>query len=232
MRIGCIILARYNSSRLPGKALIMFDDKPLLRHVYDALDSVFTSDNIVVATSNESSDDTIADYCQREQINYYRGSLQNVADRFISAAQENSFDYAMRINGDNLFVELTTVRKMILDAQKSQDFYSNVPGRTFPFGMSVEMVKTSFYEQVLKAINESANYQEHVTLYLYDHSKMGNRKYYVNDEYPEASGVHLSIDTPQDSKIAQRMLKRLSKPIYENELSTIVKTYHLCQHHE
>jgi spore coat polysaccharide biosynthesis protein SpsF len=208
----------------------MLDDKPLLRHVYDALGSIFSSEDIVIATSIEPSDNEIADYCQREQIKCYRGSLQNVAERFMYSAQENSFDYAIRINGDNLFVELSTVRKMIQDAAESKDFYSNVPGRTFPFGMSVEMVKTSCYEKIFCVINESPNYQEHVTLYLYDHPEVGNRKYYVNDEYPEASGVHLSIDTPQDAAIAQRMLKQLPKPIYENELSTIVKTYHLCQH--
>jgi len=230
MKIGCIILVRYNSRRLPGKALMMLDDKPLLRHVYDALGSVFSADDIVIATSIEPSDDDIADYCQREHMKCYRGSLQNVAERFLSAAQQNSLDYAIRINGDNLFVELSTVRRMIEDADKSKDFYSNVPGRSFPFGMSVEMVKTSFYEKFLSDINESPNYQEHVTLYLYDHPEIGNRKYYVNDEYPEASGVHLSIDTPQDAEIAQRMLNQLPKPIYKNELSTIVKTYHLCQH--
>ena len=208
------------------------ENKPLLRHVYDAVASVLSQTQIVIATSEESSDDPIASYCDENSINNYRGSLNNVSERFIETARRNSFDYAMRINGDNLFVELTTVRKMIRDAEESLDFYSNVPGRSFPFGMSVEMVQTDFYESLLPSINQSAKYQEHVTLSLYEHPEIGRRKYYQNEEFPAASGIHLSIDTPQDAEIAQCMLKQLPQPIFKNELSTIVKTYHLCQHDE
>jgi len=232
LRIGCIILARFNSSRLPGKALMLLKGKPLLQHVYDALASVFSSDQLIVATSSLSSDDPIADYCHKQEINCFRGDLDNVAERFLQAAQHYSLDYAMRINGDNLFVELATVKTIATDAKLHLDFYSNVPQRTFPYGMSVEMVKVDFFSRIIDDINQSTKYQEHVTLYLYDHPNVGQRKYYTNEEFPEATGIHLSIDTPEDAKLAQQMLASLPEPIYQHSMSTIVESYHQSKNHE
>jgi len=226
LRIGCIILARFNSSRLPGKALKLLKGKPLLQHVYDALASIFPTDQLIVATSALTSDDSIADYCHKQGINCFRGDLDNVAERFLLAAQNYSLDYAMRINGDNLFVALSTVKAIIADAELHLDFYSNVPQRTFPFGMSVEMVKVDFYNNIMNEINKSATYREHVTLYLYDHPNVGKRKYYTNEECSEATGIHLSIDTSEDAEIAEKMLDSLSEPIYQHSLSTIIESYH------
>ncbi|MEM6843813.1 MAG: hypothetical protein AAF632_16420 [Bacteroidota bacterium] len=226
MRIGCIILARYNSSRLPGKALMQLNNKPLLQYVHDSLATVFPEDKLLVATSSLVSDDPIAEYCHQQGINCFRGDLDNVAGRFLQAAQEYSLDYAMRINGDNLFVELSTVKNMITDSSLNLDFYSNVPQRTFPYGMSAEMVNAYFFETILPQISRSAKYREHVTLYLYDHPEVGKRKYYINQDYPKAKGIHLSIDTPDDAELAQKMLSSLPQPIYQHNLQTIVETYH------
>ncbi len=231
MRTGCIILTRYNSSRLPGKALKLLAKKPLLQHVYDALASIFPANQLLVATSSLTSDNPIAEYCQKQKINCFRGDLENVAQRFLQAAQQYSFDYAMRINGDNLFVELSTVRSMIADTKLNLDFYSNVPQRTFPYGMSVEMVNVRFYDSILPQISLSAKYREHVTLYLYDHTDLGKRKYYINQDCPEATGIHLSIDTPKDAELAEKMLTFLPQPTHNHNLQTIIKSYHQSKEH-
>ncbi|MEQ9440559.1 MAG: hypothetical protein RIG62_16015 [Cyclobacteriaceae bacterium] len=232
MRIGCVILVRYNSHRLPGKALLSLGNKPLLQHGYDALSTVFTPGNLVVATSTESTDDAIAAYCEEHHLPYFRGSLTNVSDRFLKAAEAHNFDYVMRINGDNLFVALPIVRQVVQDTRNSIDFYSNVKDRTFPFGMSVEMVKTSFYQKLMDQINQSPRYQEHVTLYLYEHEEVGDRQYYYNSEFPEATGIHLSIDTSEDASFAKKMLQKLAKPLHTNGLGEILKTYYQLKAHE
>ena len=211
---------------------MLLDKKPLLQHVYDALRTVFEPENLVVATSAEATDDAIADFCERNQISCYRGDLTNVSERFISAAETYHFDYAMRINGDNLFVALDVVKKMIDEAQPTIDFYSNVPERTFPYGMSAELVKTQFYRGLMNEINASPQHKEHVTLYLYDHPEIGKRKYFYNQDVPEASGLHLSVDTPADADFAIQMLQHLASPLYTNSLTDIVKTYHQLKTHE
>jgi len=211
MRIGCIILARYNSSRLPGKALREIEGKALLHRIYDTLRDYFPECQLVVATSEQDSDQPITDYCQEHDIQCFRGSLSRVAQRFYECALAYDLDYAFRINGDNLFVETTSLQQMIdsVRQDRSLDFLSNVKGRTFPFGMSVELLKTTFYGEVLEKFKDNTRYQEHVTLYLYEHEQEGKRKYFYNEKYPEAQGAHLAVDTPRDFEIARLMLKMM-----------------------
>ena len=227
MRIGCIILARYSSSRLPGKALKEIKGKTLLHRIHDTLQDTLPDSQLVVATSEEESDQPIADYCAEQQINCFRGSLNNVAERFYRCALTYNLDYAFRINGDNLFVETDSLQRMIEAVQQdtSLDFLSNVKDRTFPFGMSVELLKTSFYGRMLEKFKDNARYQEHVTLYLYEHEQEGKRKYFYNSQYPEAKGAHLAIDTPEDFEIARRML--LQMPHYRPlpPLNELMKYY-------
>lgn len=227
MRIGCIILARYNSRRLPGKALKAVGEKPILLQIYKALAQHFKQEDIVVATSSSSTDDPIASFCEQHQMNCFRGSLDKVAERFYDCAKHLGFDYAFRINGDNLFVESRCIAQMIKAVQQdsSYDFLSNVKDRTFPFGMSVELLKTGFYGKCLEKFKQDARYQEHVTLYLYDHENIGKRKYYYNTKTPVAKGAHLAIDTPEDFEIAQLIYALMPEPNNVPPLSDLIKYY-------
>lgn len=228
MKIGCIVLARFSSSRLPGKALRPLQGKALLHRVYDALAPYFEPSQIVVATSDEPSDTPIVEYCRQQGITYYRGSLDNVAQRFADCANAHRMDYAFRINGDNLFVEITSLldMKLAVAEDSSLDFLSNVEGRTYPYGMSVELVKTSFYQSVLHRIGRDARYREHVTLYLYDHPAEGRRLYFYNEKYPEAQAIPLAIDTPKDFGLAEMMLAEIAEGHSKETLADIVSLYH------
>jgi len=227
MRIGCIILARYNSTRLPGKALREIDGKALLHQIYDTLSDFFPDCQLVVATSKEDSDQPIADYCKQHAIQCFRGSLERVAQRFYDCALAYDLDYAFRINGDNVFVETRSLQQMMDTARqdRSLDFLSNVKGRTYPFGMSVELLKTSFYGKLLLKFQDNERYQEHVTLYLYENEQEGKRKYFYNEEYPEAQGVHLAVDTPKDFEIARRMMKMMPQYRPLPPLNKLIKFY-------
>lgn len=200
MKIGVIILCRYNSKRLPGKILIEIDKKPVLQHIVDAVKSI--TPHYVVATSTEVTDTPIIEYCQANGIPYFQGSLNNVAKRFMDAALQEGFDYAIRINGDNLFVNTEVLKKMVLlENYEIYDFLTNVPGRSFPFGMSVEMVNIAFYKIHFPSFSE--RHQEHVTLYFYDNEAVGKRLEVTNKTVPQAKGLNLAIDTNKDLEKAK-----------------------------
>ncbi|MDF9798018.1 spore coat polysaccharide biosynthesis protein SpsF [Catalinimonas alkaloidigena] len=227
MQIGGIILARYNSRRLPGKALKDIGGKPILLQIYQALRQYFSQGNIVVATSSSPTDDPIAAFCKQHQIHCYRGSLDKVAERFYDCAKHFGFEFAFRINGDNLFVESRCIVQMMADVQQdaSYDFLSNVKERTFPFGMSVELLNTEFYGHCLEKFQQDARYQEHVTLYLYENENIGERKYYFNTKTPEAKGAHLAIDTPEDFEIAQLIYAQMLEPNNTPPLADLIRYY-------
>jgi spore coat polysaccharide biosynthesis protein SpsF len=204
MTRGVVILCRYNSTRLPGKILIDIDGKPVLQHIIDAISDLTL--NFVVATSEASTDEPIVDYCEKNEIPYFRGNLPNVAKRFMDAAAFCGFDYAVRINGDNLFVNMEVLEKMLnIKDIENIDLLTNVPGRTYPFGMSAEMVRMDFYQKHYQYFNDS--HKEHVTLYFYDNPEIGQRLEIKNDKVPNASGLNLAIDTAEDLKRAKFILK-------------------------
>lgn len=216
MRIGFIILCRFNSSRFPGKILKEIAGKSILKYIHESLSAISTENNIVVATSIEKTDDPIAEFCKQNKINIFRGDLNNVSKRFLDCAEYYQFDYATRINGDNIFVDRTTIKDMLIIAETNQyDFVSNVKQRTFPKGMSVEMVKTAHYKKEYQLF-ENADDFEHVTIYLYNNDIHKNYYYFYNNRCKEAAGLQFAVDTQSDFDLAEKIILDLKK---ENDFS-------------
>lgn len=221
MKIGAILLCRFSSNRLPGKILKRINGKPILQLILERLKKVHGLDSITVATSTESSDDPIHEFCLKNDFDCYRGDLNDVSLRFINSALSRNLDYAARINGDNLFVDIPTFEKMITIALSSNScFVSNVKDRTFPKGMSIEIVNIDYYHNVYQKFN-SEFYKEHVTLYLYDHIDENAMKFVYNTEFPEMAGVQLAIDTIDDFKMAEKLFEFFIKDHTEYSLAHI-----------
>lgn len=229
MNIGIIILCRYNSSRLPGKILREINGKTILEYIFERVGQVLPQENIVVATSEEETDNPIADFCKRKGYNCYRGPLNNVSLRFLNCAKEFAFDYASRINGDNLFADIPSLSAMYTLAVKgTHNFISNLKNRTFPKGMSIEIVKTSYYEHVYQKFSTAEDF-EHVTWYLYQNEE-DNFYYYFNTECPEFAGVQLAIDTQDDFDTAKYILDSFSEPHIHYGLKDIFPIYKTLKH--
>jgi len=211
MKIGFIILCRYNSSRLPGKILKEIEAKPILQYIVDSLSEVVDKENIVVATSEEETDNPIYNYCKKNNIQVFRGDLNNVSKRFKDCANTYNFDFATRINGDNIFVDQETIKEMLSIAETDKyDFISNVKNRTFPKGMSVEIVRTSYYNKKYENFNTSGDF-EHVTINLYNNDEGENYYYHYNEKCIEASGIQFAVDTKEDFETASKIIKKLNK---------------------
>jgi spore coat polysaccharide biosynthesis protein SpsF len=226
MKIGVIILARFSSNRLPGKALMMIRNKPVLLYIIERLLTVVKEDQLVIATSEEPSDDPIAAFGKSVNVNVYRGALTDVAGRFLKAAEYFGFEYAVRINGDNIFIDTFVLSRMLsLAADGRYDFISNVKGRTFPKGMSIEIVRTTYLSQLYPTIAKSELFKEHVTLYLYEHGA-GDHYYLTNDELPETAGMQLALDTPEDFERSKQIIDHFTASHVQYNLPEI---FNICK---
>jgi len=87
VRIGAIIQARMSSRRLPGKVLANVHGQPMLQYLLERVERCVELDQIVVATSTDSSDDPIESFCEERDVDCFRGPLDNVAERFREAAK-------------------------------------------------------------------------------------------------------------------------------------------------
>lgn len=100
-KIAIVIQARMGSTRLPGKVLMDFCGKPMLLFQIKLLKSFNICESIIVATSLNKLDDQIEAFCQRNKIDYLRGSEQNVFERFQQTAVKFKLDHIIRLTGDN-----------------------------------------------------------------------------------------------------------------------------------
>ena len=162
--------------------------RSVLGHILDRIRRGVPDVHIVVATSDDPADDPIVRAAKREGVETFRGSLSDVADRFLSAAAEREWGYAVRVNGDNLWVDTETLRGVVALARSDTfDMITNVPGRAFPKGMSVECVRTDFYAEILPLMPQVD--REHVTSWLYANPDQGRRYVYPNTLCPEGFGA-------------------------------------------
>ncbi|MBQ0735330.1 cytidylyltransferase domain-containing protein [Aquimarina celericrescens] len=206
---GIIILCRYNSSRLPGKILKTINEKPILDYILERLERLKNDFPIIVCTSIEKTDDPIVEFCQKNNIKHYRGSLDNVAARFLKCARTFGLSHAVRINGDNLFLDVDLIQSMIsMLEEKELHFISNVEKRTFPRGMSVEIVNVDYYENSFSDFDDSD--LEHVMTYFY-RNKSERMKFVYNESKNNLAKLNLAIDTQEDFENAKQIIAHMDK---------------------
>ncbi len=212
-RIGAVIQVRLGSERLPNKALLPlpFSGGPaLLEHVaIRALASNLIS-SVIVATTDTTNDDAIVAFCQTQSINCYRGSEENVLDRFYQAAQQSNLDVVVRLTGDNPCIVPAILDKAIAKHLEQQNDYTRTEG--LPLGTNLEII--SFAALQLAHTNATEAFeQEHVTPYLY--SGKYNFKVGKLDLSAEVSdklrSARLTVDYPSDFAMMSLLLEKLDK---------------------
>lgn len=202
------------------------EGKEVLSYIIERAEQVVSREQIILATSNQASDEPIASFAKRQGIKCYRGSLENVARRFYEAAAMLKGDYACRINGDNIFLDVAVLKTMIEKAQTGKfSFLSNVKDRTYPKGMSVEIVGKNYYATHLPTIEKEAYYREHVMVYLYERAAADKHFYLINERHPQASGLQLALDTKDDFERSRWIIKRLTKPHYKAGMADILEIF-------
>ncbi len=216
MQIAGIIQSRMDSQRLPGKVLKEINGKPLLLYLVERLEKSSALNTIVIATSDEDSDNPIFELCLEKGLTCFRGSLWNVAKRFRDLLNCFPVDAFVRVSGDSPLLDQGIVRKAVeIFLKSSSDIVTNVQKRTFPKGQSVELIRSDIYrEHYPLFINERD--LEHVTPYFYRHKE---RFSIFNLESGKDWGsVQLSIDTPEDFRIVAKMINLMDKPHWEYDL--------------
>jgi len=171
MIIKAIIQCRMSSRRFPGKVLAPFLGKPILAHIVDCLKRTQINPSIILATSNQKTDDPLAIYGKSLGIDVVRGPLDDVLGRFAMALKKHKCDAFFRICGDSPLL-LTPLFDQALSIYNhgAYDLVTNVFPRTFPVGMSMELIKTKSFLETEKKIVKKKD-REHFTRYFYQNSK-------------------------------------------------------------
>ena len=167
MEVLAIVQARCSSSRLPGKVIKNLAGKPMIVQELERLARSQMIDKIVLATSEEDSDDPLAEVAVAYGVDVFRGNLDDVLDRYYQCAKEYQPSYVVRITGDCPVIDWRIVDKVIKAHVEHGNDYTNTSS-DYPDGLDTEVIKFS----ALKTAWEKAKLlseREHVTLYLRNH---------------------------------------------------------------
>lgn len=208
-----IIAARTDSTRLPAKVLAQINGLPLIGYVIKRANRISDLKGLVLATTDRIVDDQLAEYAAFHGLSVYRGELDDVALRLLNCAKKYEADYFLRLNGDSPFLDPELIKEGIGYCKDGQaDIITNLIDRTFPYGISVEIVKTIAFERAYK--NMSFEQREHVTQYLYENPDQFVFRT-LRSSYPELSQARLVVDTEKDMELFKRIAEHLGDSILD-----------------
>ncbi len=230
MKIGIVVQARLQSTRLPGKVLLDFyKKKTILEVLIDNL-KLNLEIPIVVATSVEKADDKIEELCNKNNYSCFRGSENDVLSRFIGAAKINNFSHVIRVCSDNPFMLAEGVKQLADEAVKNPDSdyisfkVNGNPSILTHYGLWAELANVKALEMVSKQRNKI--YHEHVTNYLYLNPKQFNLKWLnVSPEISQMNQFRLTVDDAEDFKNAQILMNETGVSFTANDIIKNLKKH-------
>lgn len=205
--ILAILQARMNSTRLPGKVLKPLLGIPMLQRQIERIKRSKMIDKLIVATSDQDSDNPIRFLCENNGIPVFRGSLDDVLDRFYQCALSNAPNHIVRLTGDCPLADPLLIDEIIsYHLTEKNDYTSNTLEPTYPDGLDVEVfcfsvLKTTWIE------SELPSEREHVTPYIYkqpDKFKLGSFK-----NNTDLSHLRWTVDEEVDYEFVQKVYTKL-----------------------
>lgn len=234
MKIAIIVQARLGSTRLPGKILKPFyKDEVLLSVLLEKLHMV-KNVPVIVATSTDSNNDKLATFLLERRELVFRGSENDVLNRFISTASFFGIDGIIRICSDNPFIDVGGLMELIETASKNSPDYvgfriNGLPSILTHFGFWGEYVKLSALEDVERKTEPNTPAHEHVTIHVY---KNPNEYKCIWIDAPSflqgRDDIRLTIDTEEDFRNAQIVYSDL---MLKNKNFTLIDVVNYLDNH-
>jgi spore coat polysaccharide biosynthesis protein SpsF len=206
-KVVSLIAVRLKSTRLPQKALLPLQGKPVLWHLADRVGRATIPQETVICTSTVQEDDPIAGLAKEYGFPIFRGSPENVLLRFLMAGEEQGADHIVRITGDNPLTDPFLIDEMIklhLDQDADYTYTEDTPRGTKPEIISLKAVKKAL------ELAENPNHSEYMTFYfkhyphVFDHARYNYpHKDYIRPFY------RLTLDTAGDYDVLNEVYAHL-----------------------
>lgn len=212
IKIVTVIQARTGSSRLPNKIFLPLFNKPLLYRMYERVKYSKLAGEIVIATTNDQSDDKVEELCKEYSIECFRGHPTDLLDRHYQAAKLFNADAVVKIPSDCPLIDPNIIDRVLqfyIDNVENYDFVSNLHPATYPDGNDVEII--SFNS--LKIAWENAKRElerEHTTPYFWENPDIFNIGNVVWETCLDYSMSHrFTIDYEKDYNFIKQVYDEL-----------------------
>ena len=213
-RVVCIVQARMGSSRLPGKVMMTLGRRSVLAQVVTRLQNCVTVDHVVIAATDKPTDDPLQAEAEALAVSCFRGSEEDVLQRYHLAAREWQANVVVRITSDCPLIDPQVVDAAVsrymdgLAESPPLAFVSNTLQRSYPRGLDVEVF--SFAALNSAASEATENYQrEHVTPFIWQQPERFPQAQIVAGH--DWSEYRWTLDTDEDWQLLSTVFQRLDR---------------------
>ena len=208
----CIIQARCGSTRLPDKILLPLGSKRVVEHVIERAMAIKSIDEVILATTENPSDDVVEEIARDTGVLVCRGSEHDVLDRYYQAAMKVKATHVMRITADCPLLDPEVCEALIRNLYSTKADYGGIVG--FPHGLDCEFFTMEVLQECHKEATSKED-REHVTLWMKRHETFKKSHLRLDDGHDYKSH-RWTIDYPEDYEFLQALfsLKEGAEKLY------------------
>ncbi len=220
MKTWAFIQTRMNSSRLPHKPFALIHGKPLLERVYEQVRRCKNLDGIAFVITVNPKDDVLQSDIEKRSLPFYRGSENDIVDRFLQASHQFGADRVVRIWGDCPLVHHEVIERMLVEHEKTgADMTTNSQPPTFPFGLNVEIYNRSALERI-EAGSADPFFREFPIEFIKKNAEMK----LLNVSHPEdISTIGLTVDYETDRILIEKLYAELEQNYPDWSLQNLIQ---------
>lgn len=204
MKTVAIVQARMSSTRFPNKVMRPVCGTPIIGLLLARLGRAKRIDQIVLATSEDPRNESLAQYVCDLGYVVYRGSEDDVLDRYYRAAKEVQADTVVRITGDCPLIDPVLVDAVITGLLESgADYASNISPPTYPDGLDTEAFTFRALERAWNQA-ETSEQREHVTPFIRESASFSQVSLPHADDH---ANERWTVDEPEDFEVVKKIFE-------------------------
>lgn len=209
-KVVVTIEARMTSSRLPGKVLLPAGGEPMLMHLIRRLRAVASIDEIVIATTTNTSDAPIVEFAKLASVLCHRGSEDDVLARVIGAGDMTQAEVLVEITGDCPVIDPDLVEQTIrMFFHHEVDYASNSIVRSYPDGMDTQVMWFSALKLSATMTNDRLD-REHVSRFICQHPELFSRVHLIAPPSLHWPELGLTLDEASDYQLLTKIIEELA----------------------
>jgi spore coat polysaccharide biosynthesis protein SpsF len=188
--------------------MMEINSRPMIYWQIQRILQASSVDKLVVVTSVDPSDDSLAEFLDGHSVTVHRGSLDNVFSRFIEVATHYQHDSLIRLTGDCPLVMPELLDKMVTDFYREDaDYLSNTLEPTFPDGLDIEVIRQGVLERLATFTLEPKEL-EHVTYGVYKRPEVFKLLNFQNQT--DQSLARWTVDYQEDLDFVRAIFREFS----------------------
>lgn len=215
MNYDVFIPIRLSNTRLPKKALKEINGIPIVKYLIDRIKKSRKIRNVVVCTTKNEKDNELVEFLEKNNYLFYRGSENDILERYLDAAKNFNTDFIISVDGDDIYSDPDYINKIILAYEKTNADYIDMID--FPFGIASVGIKKEALTRVCE-LKKTDNTETGYRLFFHDEKIFKIHKMKLKDNIKFPKKLRLTLDYQEDLELAKKIISKLGNDFHLEDI--------------